>query len=188
MIPNLNLALIHFPVLNKHQEIVTTSVTLFDIHDIARSSATFGANEYLVINPSVYQKKVVDRLLHFWKQGYGKQYNDNRTTAITKVQFFFTLDEGIQHLTDCYQKRPLLIGTSAKTHAQFPPLSFPELKAILQYEPILLLLGTGWGLSNEVLQRCDRLLEPIPGSGEYNHLSVRAAAAIILYRLMHETI
>ena len=183
MIPNLNIGLIHYPVLNKHHEIVTTSVTLFDIHDIARSSATFGVNEYLIINPSLYQKKVVDRLTHFWKKGYGKEYNDNRATAITKVQFFFTLEEGLRYLTDSYQKKPVVIGTSAKQYSQYPIILFPKLKETIKKEPVLLLLGTGWGLSDEVFRLCDYILEPIPGKNEYNHLSVRAAAAIILYKL-----
>jgi len=50
-------------------------------------------------------------------------------------------------------------------------------------EPSLLVLGTGYGLADEMLDRCDVLLEPIRGNDEYNHLSVRAAAAIILDRL-----
>jgi hypothetical protein len=49
--------------------------------------------------------------------------------------------------------------------------------------PELLLLGTGWGLAAEVLERVDDVLEPIAGSGPYNHLSVRTAAAIVLDRL-----
>jgi hypothetical protein len=49
--------------------------------------------------------------------------------------------------------------------------------------PQLLVLGTGWGLSAEVLERADDVLEPIAGVGDYNHLSVRCAAAIILDRL-----
>jgi tRNA (guanine37-N1)-methyltransferase len=48
--------------------------------------------------------------------------------------------------------------------------------------PFLLLFGTGHGLAQEVLERADLALPPIrPGS--YNHLSVRAACAIILDRL-----
>jgi hypothetical protein len=34
-----------------------------------------------------------------------------------------------------------------------------------------------------VLARTDGILEPILGTGTYNHLSVRAAAAIVLDRL-----
>jgi hypothetical protein len=47
----------------------------------------------------------------------------------------------------------------------------------------VLVFGTGWGLTEEVLGRADDLLEPILGTGAYNHLSVRSAAAIILDRL-----
>ena len=49
--------------------------------------------------------------------------------------------------------------------------------------PELLIFGTGWGLTREILDRCDDLLEPVRGTGEYNHLSVRSAASIILDRL-----
>jgi hypothetical protein len=51
---------------------------------------------------------------------------------------------------------------------------------------LLLLFGTGWGLTNEMLAECDFVLEPIAGLGKnsYNHLSVRSAAAIILDRLL----
>ena len=51
---------------------------------------------------------------------------------------------------------------------------------------ILLLFGTGWGLTVEVLGQADMVLEPIRGVGDYNHLSVRAAAAVILDRLRAE--
>jgi len=46
-----------------------------------------------------------------------------------------------------------------------------------------LLFGTGHGLSGSVLQRADAFLEPIVGPTDFNHLSVRAAAAITLDRL-----
>ena len=49
--------------------------------------------------------------------------------------------------------------------------------------PFLLLLGTGYGLTSEILERCTRRLAPIDGASDYNHLSVRAAAAIMLDRL-----
>ncbi len=49
--------------------------------------------------------------------------------------------------------------------------------------PLLFLFGTGWGLTEEVLEQADDILEPIRGAGAYNHLSVRSAAAILLDRL-----
>jgi hypothetical protein len=45
------------------------------------------------------------------------------------------------------------------------------------------MFGTGFGLAPALLERADLRLAPIQGPGEYNHLSVRAAAGIILDRL-----
>jgi hypothetical protein len=61
-----------------------------------------------------------------------------------------------------------------------------QFREFLQEEdqPYLLLLGTGWGLTEEFFSTADFILEPIAGNGFYNHLSVRSAAAIMLDRLM----
>ena len=53
-------------------------------------------------------------------------------------------------------------------------------------KPYLLLFGTGWGLTDEVMSMSDYILEPIRANSKYNHLSVRAAVAIILDRLFGE--
>jgi hypothetical protein len=50
--------------------------------------------------------------------------------------------------------------------------------------PFLILLGTGWGLTETVFAQANCVLEPLAGTAEYNHLSVRSAAAIILDRLL----
>jgi hypothetical protein len=49
--------------------------------------------------------------------------------------------------------------------------------------PALLLFGTAYGLHESVLRAADVVIEPIAGVDAYNHLSVRAAAAIVLSRL-----
>jgi hypothetical protein len=52
-------------------------------------------------------------------------------------------------------------------------------------KPVLVVFGTGWGLAPTVVESADALLEPVRGvREEYNHLSVRAACAIILDRLL----
>jgi len=50
----------------------------------------------------------------------------------------------------------------------------------------VLLFGTGWGLARQLLDDADVLVEPIAGAHRdgYNHLSVRAACAIVLDRLL----
>ncbi len=49
--------------------------------------------------------------------------------------------------------------------------------------PYFLLFGTAWGLDKTVLDQVDYTLDPIEGRSGYQHLSVRAAAAIIIDRL-----
>ncbi len=63
--------------------------------------------------------------------------------------------------------------------------SFVELRREIETadKPYLVLLGTGWGLTHEVISHVRTVLEPIHGPEPYNHLSVRAAAAVILDRL-----
>ena len=78
---------------------------------------------------------------------------------------------------------PKLVASSARAGER--RLAFPQLRQMLAGdEQYLLMLGTGWGMSEQLIQRADYFLEPIRGGGEYNHLSVRSACAIMLDRLL----
>jgi tRNA (guanine37-N1)-methyltransferase len=46
----------------------------------------------------------------------------------------------------------------------------------------LFTFGTGKGFTDQFLEKCDYLLEPIQGFSSFNHLSVRSAIAIALDR------
>ena len=48
----------------------------------------------------------------------------------------------------------------------------------------MIMFGTAWGLDKEVVDLADFILDPVEGGTNYNHLSVRTAAAIILDRLV----
>ena len=53
-------------------------------------------------------------------------------------------------------------------------------------KPVVLVFGTGWGISDVFYPEVHRILAPVygpEGSEGYNHLSVRSAVAIILDRL-----
>lgn len=78
------------------------------------------------------------------------------------------------------------MGTTARAHLlPYPKVSWEEARQRLQEVPTLLLFGTGHGMTDELLAACDALL-PAVRAGGYNHLSVRAAVAIILDRLKGE--
>jgi hypothetical protein len=59
-------------------------------------------------------------------------------------------------------------------------------EAVEKKRNVILWLGTGHGLAPEILEQSDGVLEPIFGPTDYNHLSVRSAAAIMLDRLCGE--
>ena len=79
-----------------------------------------------------------------------------------------------------------MVTTDARTYAD--TISYKDLRALGETggRPILLLFGTGYGMTGEMMKKFDYILEPVYGPGEYNHLSVRSAVAIILDRLAGE--
>ncbi|MEK6613583.1 MAG: RNA methyltransferase, partial [Candidatus Binatota bacterium] len=117
-------------------------------------------------------------------RGYGSRYNQTRKEALALARLKDTLDEVVIDVEQECGSRPQLVVTSARPGGK--RTSFAQLREMLirDSDPFLLLLGTGWGLTDTVLAQSDYLLEPIDGGTDYNHLSVRSAAAIILDRLL----
>ena len=78
---------------------------------------------------------------------------------------------------------PTLVATSARPMPRQTAWKQAARQLADDSRPWLLLLGTGWGMTDELVERCELRLPPVNGPGDYNHLSVRAAAAVILDRL-----
>jgi tRNA (guanine37-N1)-methyltransferase len=177
-------ALLHHPVYDKNGQVVTTAVTNMDIHDIARSARTYGIRRFYVTTPVKALQKLALKILEHWKEGYGSQYNATRKEALALARIRDSLDDVIIDIERERGQKPILVATSAKTGEN--RASFAEVRDVLikNPHPILILLGTGWGLADEVFSRADYVLEAIQGPTDYNHLSVRSAAAIIFDRLL----
>jgi len=180
---DLSVVLLHHPVLDKNGLIVTTALTNMDIHDIARSARTYGVRRFYVATPVKALRVLAAKIIEHWQTGYGSTYNETRKDALGVVRLDADLDSVIVNLEREAGARPRLVMTSARAGAG--RTSFVALRQTLAAttEPHLIVLGTGWGLSPEIMQRADVVLEPIVGPSDYNHLSVRAAAAVILDRL-----
>ena len=178
-----NVVLLHDEMVDKHQKLVTTSITMIDVHDIARSARTFGVHTVYIAHPAPAMQKLVRTLRQHWDDGFGAVYNPNRLEALAHVEIVSSIDEAIDHIDRRAGKLPNLIATSAKTGGD--RISCAEYRRILPTvtAPQLLMFGTGWGMSDQLLMRADTFLEPILGPGEYTHLSVRSACAIMLDRL-----
>jgi hypothetical protein len=180
---NLYIALLHHPVYNKRQDVVTTCITGFDLHDIARSAVTYGVKKYFVVNPLPTQQEFARRIFEFWMDETSLEFNWTRVEAFKLISIKTDLAEVIEEIETAEGARPKLIATSAKPRGT---VSFQELSQELKDspQPYLLLFGTGWGMAEEVFTQVDAVLPPIEGNSSYNHLSVRSATAIILDRLL----
>jgi hypothetical protein len=183
---DLYVALVHWPVYDKNGAVVSTAVTNIDVHDFGRLACTFGARAFYVCTPVPTLRRLVDRIIRHWEIGPGATYNETRRVALALVRQVSDLDEAVTDVERETGVLPLLVGTSAREGGD--RLSYPTLGRRLREEsrPVLLVFGTGWGLTKEVVGRLDALLEPIRGTGSYNHLSVRAAGAIVLDRLRND--
>lgn len=183
-IPPHYVALMHTDVLiGEEKRLGHSSVTSVDIHDIARSSKTYGIKEFFIVTPLLDQQKIVQKMLDFWKKGIGFEYNRCRYDAIQLVQLADSLSETVKKIEEREGKKPLIITTSAKVAQVEQIISFYDQKKVWEHDrPVLLVFGTGQGLASFVLEQSDYLLIPIDGFSDFNHLSVRSAVAIILDR------
>ncbi len=183
--PSLYLALVHYPVYNQAKEVVSTSITPFDLHDIARTSKTFGIVKYFVVCPVESQRKLAQRIMDHWLVGVGATMNVTRKEAFELVNLVPSLEEARLTIENETGTPARLIGTSAKSGSN--RINFSEYRSLLKEDdrPHLLLFGTGWGMTEELLAQTDLMIEPIgtQEDGSYNHLPVRAAVAIILDRI-----
>lgn len=183
------IALVHYPIVNKHGALVTTALTNFDVHDLARTSRTFGVDQVFLITPIEAQRKMADFIKEYWSQGLGATINPDRKEAFTVMSASASIEETCLTIQKLHGSTPRLVATSAKRVKK--TVGYTPLREQLQTDtrPYLFLFGTGWGLAPEVFDQVDLVLEPILGVGDYNHLPVRSAVAIILDRLFgqHES-
>ncbi|WP_432822760.1 RNA methyltransferase [Trichloromonas sp.] len=179
----LAVALVHHPIVDKRGDQVVTAVTNLDLHDIARTARTYGVRRFYVITPAVEQLLLVERILQHWREGHGASYNPHRGEALALIETATTLEAAIAAWSRETGAEAMPILTGAK---RSDGVSFEQCRQLRQQHPLLLVFGTGWGLAPEIFTRGWTVLEPIRGAGDYNHLPVRSAAAIILDRLHAE--
>ena len=181
---SLYVTLLHKDMVDKTGKLVTTSLTMIDVHDIARSSRTYNVDGVFIAHPSQALRRLARILKSHWDVGHGSTYNPNRKEALDYVHLVSDLDEAIMTIHEKTGKFPKLVATSAKDGGD--RVSFGDFKEIISKDsetPYLIMFGTGWGMCDELLARASIFLKPINGPAAYNHLSVRSACAIVLDRI-----
>jgi tRNA (guanine37-N1)-methyltransferase len=179
-----HLALVHHPVVDRSGAVITSSLTNFDIHDLARSSLTYGLAGYHIVTPITSQRDKAEHIARLW---IDDAHGDHRARALALVRTAASIDAVIDDIASRHGAPPVVVATSARA-GSFPAAarrSPAELlaEASVDPAPLLVLLGTGWGLADALIPSVARVLAPIEGTSDWNHLSVRSAGAILLDRL-----
>ena len=175
------IALVHRPVVDRRGDLVTTAVTNLDVHDIARTARTYGVDRFYLVTPVQEQLILIERILDHWRQGHGSEYNPHRGEALGLVRVAASLQDALADWGQEVGGEPLPVLTGAKAR---DGLSYGACRELLKTRHLMLVLGTGWGLAPSLFANGWPVLESIRGSSDYNHLPVRAAAAIMLDRLL----
>jgi len=161
---------------------IGSALTTIDMHDIARASRTFGIKGFYVVTPFADQADLAEQVIAHWTKGVGGELNPSRKEALELIRVASTFEEAVQQIQAKEEQTVVTVATSAKDLEN--AISITTLKQKLTSNaPHVLVLGTAWGLAEELMETCDLKLEPIKGPSDYNHLSVRSAASIYLDRI-----
>jgi len=170
-------ALLHYPVLNRHGETSTTAITAMDVHDFARTCSFYDVAPIYVVHPAAAMHAFVNDLMDHYKKGRGSEKNPARKTMLESICCVNSLQEVLAK--DDYQ----LWYTSA----EMPDSDVVDPSKLLEIKGNhLIVFGTGWGLDVQNLPSENGWLSPIEGVGRVRHLSVRGALAIYLDRLRYQ--
>ncbi len=182
MTPQLTVALVHHPVLDRRGDIITSTVDHFDVMDASRLSLAYPVWRFYVVNQVPAQRALVQRLIHHGNEAADR---DEARGSFSKTVWAPDLDAVIAEHEDELGSTPTIVATSAKPSAE--AIGFGALRERLWGgEPILLLIGKAWGLAPSVLDSATLRLRPIDAGTGFNHLSVRSAMAILVDRLVGE--
>ena len=175
--------LVHYPVVSKNGNIIASAVTNLDLHDIARAGRTYGVRSFYIVTPVRDQLELVDKILSHWVSGAGAAYNPQRRDALSIIRVSESFEAALTDIAAENNGYPKTIVTSARKRANSLQMNVLR-NMVWTGDPYALVLGTAWGLTDDFMRRADYLLEPILGPTDYNHLSVRSAAAIMLDKLL----
>jgi len=180
---HVSIALLHYPATDREGRLIVTSFTTMDLHDIARPARAYEVGRFYIVQPVDGQRIVIQRQIAYWLSEEGRRANPTRYETVQLVRLKYTLDEVVDELTGERGRRPILVGTDARRYPN--TVGYRELRERIEQrrEDFLIIFGTGYGIPADMMRTFDLILEPIYGAGEWNHLSVRNAVAIILDRL-----
>lgn len=185
IMPSHYCVLLHNDVMMPNGESGNSSVTSIDIHDIARSSTTYGIKKYFIVTRTEAQRKIVEKFLLFWQQQEdAKIINNSRAFALKNVILVSELEDAFDYIEKIEGKKPISIVTSSRRNITHHDMIsyYDQGKIWRKQKPIVFIFGTSHGIDPKLMDTFDYRLLPIEGLEEFNFLSVRSAVAIIFDR------
>jgi len=175
------MALVHYPTYNRYGEIVATCITPLDLHDLGRIGLTYGVKRLYLTNPFESQKSLIGEVIRHWTEGLGGEYRPHRKQAVGIAELVDSLSDAYEDVAEREGAEPFAVATTARWERETVPAE--GLLETAGGRPVLLLFGTGYGLTEDILMAADAVLEPIRGPGDFYHLPVRSAVAIYVDRI-----
>lgn len=190
----LSVALVHHPVLDTKGEPSTSTLTTMDVHDLSRSARTYGCESLYIVHPIPAQRELAHRIVDHWTHGSSAKRIPDRKDALAIVRVVPSIEDAVLAMKKDHPGSEVESWVTAARVVGKTSTSWSDARALARQErqegqegperPILLLFGTSWGLAPSVIDGAHLVLDPIHGAGDWNHLSVRAACAIALDRLL----
>lgn len=174
--PTFAVALIHAAVLNKAGESASTSISSIDIHDFARTCAFYDVGPVYIVHPAKGMRSFAEELAEHWQHSARGELNQARRAVMKAVCVLPSMADVLAE--GDYQ----IWYTSAQPPEDAVVVQAAELRQ--KRGKHLLVFGTGHGLDAKKLPDANGWLFSIDGVGKVRHLSVRAALAIYLDRLL----
>ncbi len=180
---NVFIALLHFPAMDRDGRTIITSFTTMDLHDIARPARAYEINTYYIVHPVDAQRAVIKKQIEYWSSEEGLKTNPTRAETVRLIKLVYSFDEVLEDIQNTRGRKPAVVGTDARTYQNTVSYDYLKREIDKRERDFLIVFGTGYGIPPDLMQSFDYILEPIYGAGDWNHLSVRNACAIILDRL-----
>ena len=102
----------------RRREIVATSLTTLNLHDLARLTATYGTSGCYVVTPLQRQRELAHQMIAHWTQGYGATSNPTRAEALQSIHVVEHLEAVEQDIVQRCGVAPRLIATDARWFSQ----------------------------------------------------------------------
>lgn len=179
----ISFCLCHYPVFLDQKRTGTSSLTNLDIHDIARISFTYGMGPFYALTPLADQLELLRGILRHWLRPGAPKENSDRSQALKLVRPVQSYGEVEKDATAYYGEKPVWVLTSARWPRRITPLAPRDILDLSAKKPVIICLGTARGLDAENMDVEFVPMRPIRFTSE-NHLSVRAAAAILADRIL----